>query len=192
MVNTNTTRARAYYAISWRLQNVSRFYFHGKFDMPCGLLFLQAPVLWLSGQPGPPDDSLRVPRDGGLVAPVGKPPGASFAGAGWGSIWHADFGSFRPSAIKLPTTTCKEREAQYCQHSHVKFSNRNEMVGNVGKQKPIAALGLTFYITLLIHSHLWFQSGERDRDRELADKRLREAVGITPPTKMPTWQLTWW
>lgn len=79
--------------------------------MPCGLLLLQAPVLWLSGLPGPPEDSLRVPRDGGLLAPVGPPLGASLGGAVEGSIRFVDFDSFLPSAIKLPTTTCSGRLA---------------------------------------------------------------------------------
>lgn len=73
--------------------------------MPWGLLLLlQAPVLWLIGLPGPPDDSLRVPRDGGLFGPAAPPPSPK---VGEGSARFADFGSLRPSAIKLPTTTCK-------------------------------------------------------------------------------------
>ncbi|KAJ7005577.1 hypothetical protein NC653_005025 [Populus alba x Populus x berolinensis] len=75
--------------------------------MPCGLL-LQAPVLWFSGLPGPPDDSLRVPRDGGLLTPVDPPVGGSFDVADEGSMWFADFDTLRPSAMKLLTTTCNE------------------------------------------------------------------------------------
>ncbi|KAJ6930873.1 hypothetical protein NC652_015053 [Populus alba x Populus x berolinensis] len=56
--------------------------------MPCGLLLLQAPVLWFSGLPGPPDDSLRVPRDGGLLTPVDPPFGGSLDVADDGSVWR--------------------------------------------------------------------------------------------------------
>lgn len=80
----------------------ARLYFHRKFDMPCGLL-LQVPMLWLTGLPGPPEDSLRVPCEGELVTP-----GTTFAGADRPSIWFVDFASFRLSVIKLPTTTCKQ------------------------------------------------------------------------------------
>lgn len=79
-------------------------------DMPCGLLLLQPPVLWLSGLPGPPEDSLSVPRDWGLLAPVGPLLGGSFGATG--SNWFAVFDSFRPSATKLPTTTCNG----FCNH----------------------------------------------------------------------------
>jgi len=79
-------------------------------DMPCGLLLLQAPVLWFSGLPGPPDDSLRVPRDGGLLTPVDPPLGGSLDVADDGSVWFAVFDSLRPSATKLPTTTCNEND----------------------------------------------------------------------------------
>ena len=99
--------------ISEKTPSYKGFYFHAMLDMPCGLLLLQAPVLWLSGLPGPPEDSLRVPRDGGLLAPVCPPPGPSFDGAFKGSIWFADFDSFRPSVMKLPTTTC-HGIGQYC------------------------------------------------------------------------------
>jgi hypothetical protein len=88
-------------------QKAKRIYFHGMFDMPCGLL-LQAPVLWFSGLPGPPDDSLRVPRDGGLLTPVDPPVGGSFDVADEGSMWFADFDTLRLPAMKLLTTTCNE------------------------------------------------------------------------------------
>lgn len=75
-------------------------------------------MLWLRGLPGPPDDSLSVPRDGGLLVPVTPPPpptGAIFGGADEGSTWLADFDSLRPSAIKLPTTTCNGKEtSSFC------------------------------------------------------------------------------
>lgn len=79
-------------------------YFHGMFAMPCGVLLLQAPVLWLSGLPGPPEDSLSVPREGGLPAPAPTPE-VNFCGADR-SGGFIGFDSFCPSAIKLPTTTC--------------------------------------------------------------------------------------
>lgn len=43
-------------------------------------------MLWLSGLPGPPEDSLRVPRDGGLLGPVVPSAGANFVTADKGSI----------------------------------------------------------------------------------------------------------
>lgn len=57
-------------------------------EMPCGvLLLLQASVLWLSGLPAPPEDSLRVPRDGELLWPaVG-----TLGGEDKFPIWFADF-----------------------------------------------------------------------------------------------------
>lgn len=54
-------------------------YFQGMFAMPCRVLLLQAPVLWLSGLPGPPEDSLSVPREGGLLVPAPMPE-ANFGG----------------------------------------------------------------------------------------------------------------
>ena len=75
-------------------------------DMPGGLLLLHAPVLWLSGLPGPPEDSLRVPRDGGLLGPVGPLAAPRFGIEDKGSTRLPDFDSLRPSATKLPTTTC--------------------------------------------------------------------------------------
>lgn len=73
-------------------------------DMPWGFVLL--PVLWLSGLPAPPEDSLRLPCDGGLLAPVTPKPGASFGGAESGSAWFIGLDSLRPSAMKLPTITC--------------------------------------------------------------------------------------
>lgn len=89
-----------------RNDELNRIHFHGMLDIPCGLLLLQASVVRLSGLPGPPDDSLRVPRDGGLLAPVGPLHGASLGCANRGSIWCLDFDSLRPSVLKLPTMTC--------------------------------------------------------------------------------------
>lgn len=64
------------------MQQKSSVYFHGMLAKPCGwLLLLQAPVLWLRGLPGPPEDSLKVPRDGGLLVPAALPPGDGFGGA---------------------------------------------------------------------------------------------------------------
>lgn len=80
-------------------------HFQDMLDMPCGLLLLPAPVLWLSGLPCPPEDSLRVPCDGGLLTPFG-PLAAANRGPPGGSILISVFESFRPSAAKLPTTTC--------------------------------------------------------------------------------------
>lgn len=74
-------------------------------DMLCGLLLLHAPVLWLSGLPGPPEDSLRVPRDGGLLAPVGPATAVNFGVTDKGSMF-AIFDSLRASVLKLPTITC--------------------------------------------------------------------------------------
>ena len=86
------------------------------FAIPGGLLLLHVPVLWLRGLPGPPpDDSLIVPRDGGLLVPVMPPPTwPNFGGPEKGSIWVADFDSLRPSAIKLPTTTCNGKKKPHC------------------------------------------------------------------------------
>ena len=74
----------------------------------CGSLLLQAAVLWFSGLPGPPDDSLRIPRDGGLLTPADPPLGGSRDVADDGCLNFADFDSLRPFATKLPTTTCNE------------------------------------------------------------------------------------
>lgn len=73
--------------------------------MLCGLLLLHAPVLWLSGLPGPPEETLRVPWDGGLLAPVGPVTATSFGVTDKGSMF-AIFDSLQASVIKLPTTTC--------------------------------------------------------------------------------------
>lgn len=88
-----------------------KFHFHGKIEMPWGLLLLQAPVLWLSGLPGPPEDSLRVPRDGGLLGPVVPSAGANFVNADKGSIWFANLDSLRPSEMKLATTTWRTSQS---------------------------------------------------------------------------------
>lgn len=82
-------------------------HFQDMLDMPCGLSLLPAPVLWLSGLPCPPEDSLRVPCDGGLLTPFGPLDAASRGPADEGSLFISVFGSLRPSAAKLPTTTCK-------------------------------------------------------------------------------------
>lgn len=97
-----------------RAEPVVYFHFHGMLAIPCWLLLLHVvPVLWFIGLPGPPEDSLKVPRDGGLLAPVMGigPLLASLPGAEEGSMAAAAaailcFGSFFPSAMKLPTTTC--------------------------------------------------------------------------------------
>lgn len=81
-------------------------HFQDMLDMPCGLLLLPTPVLWLSGLPCPPEDSLRVPCDGGLLTPFGPLAAANRGPAVGGSILISVFDSFRPSAAKLPTTTC--------------------------------------------------------------------------------------
>lgn len=77
-------------------------------DNPCWLLLLHVPILWLSGLPGPPEDSLKVPREVGLLG-TGAGTGASFPGADIGSKGLLTcFGSFLP-AMKLPTTTCRDK-----------------------------------------------------------------------------------
>lgn len=53
-------------------------------DKPSWLLLLQAPVLWFRGLPGPPDDSLCVPRDSGLPGAT-MPPAVTFPWADAGS-----------------------------------------------------------------------------------------------------------
>lgn len=89
------------------------FYFQGMPEKPCdGLLLLQAPVLWLSGLPVPPDDSLRVPPDGELLWPA---VGTIVIGANTFSILFADLAPLRPSERKLANTiyqknTILERE----------------------------------------------------------------------------------
>lgn len=60
---------------------------------------------WFSGLPGPPDDSLNVPLDGGLLGPVPLI-GTIFSGADIGSEGACSFGPFFPSVLKLPTTIC--------------------------------------------------------------------------------------
>lgn len=86
-------------------------YFHKKAGNSCWLL-LSAPMFWLSGLPDPPpEDSLKVPCEGGLLAPDVRIRGigVSFVGADEGkSKGLVCFGSFFPSAMKLPTTTCRE------------------------------------------------------------------------------------
>lgn len=64
-------------------------------------------MLWLSGLPPPPEDSLKVPRDGGLLAAAGRLAALWFWDADRTSFCCTSFASFWPSAIKLPTTTCK-------------------------------------------------------------------------------------
>lgn len=66
-----------------------------------GLLLLQPPILLFRGLPGPPDDSLKFPREGGL--PTADTPGMNF---GSGSACIPDFDSFHPSVKKLPMITC--------------------------------------------------------------------------------------
>lgn len=83
-------------------------YFQGMVERPCRLMLLHAPTLWLSGLPGPPEDSLNAPRDSGLLAPV-VPPATSFPAVETGSARLACFDSFFPSGIKLPTTTWIEQ-----------------------------------------------------------------------------------
>ena len=71
-----------------------------------GLLLLQPPsVLWFRGLPGPPDDSLKFPCDGGL--PIADASRMNFGieeDNGFGCIHDLD--SFQPSAKKLPMITC--------------------------------------------------------------------------------------
>ena len=71
-----------------------------------GLLLLQPPlVLWFRELPGPPDDSLKFPRDGGL--PIADAPEMNFGieeDNGSGCI--PDLDSFQPSVKKLPMITC--------------------------------------------------------------------------------------
>lgn len=101
------------------------FHFHGMLLIACWTLLLHVvPVLWFIGLPGPPpEDSLRVPRDGGLLpSTIGM--GlllASFPGAEVGSRGMVYFRSFFPSAIKLPTTTYSERS---CAFSFLQKENR--------------------------------------------------------------------
>jgi hypothetical protein len=65
-------------------------------------------LLWLSGLLGPPEDSLKVPLEGGLAGPIGLPPGASLTGMEPGSeVLLCFFFSFFPSATKLPIITCQ-------------------------------------------------------------------------------------
>lgn len=64
---------------------------HGMLNMPWGLVLL--PELWLTGLPAPPEDSLRVPWDGGLLTPVVPKPGVSFGGAERVSAWFIGFDS---------------------------------------------------------------------------------------------------
>jgi len=80
---------------------------------PCWLLLLAvAAAPWFIGLPGPPEDSLSVPLDGGLLGPIPTPIGtgaigASFGGADAGSDGAACcfFGFFSPVLVmKLPTT----------------------------------------------------------------------------------------
>jgi hypothetical protein len=86
---------------------------------PCWLLLLLLAVAvaappWFIGLPGPPEDSLSVPLDGGLLGPIPTPIGtgaigASFGGADAGSGGAACcfFAFFSPvSGLKLPTTIC--------------------------------------------------------------------------------------
>uniref|UniRef100_J3MYR4 Uncharacterized protein n=1 Tax=Oryza brachyantha TaxID=4533 RepID=J3MYR4_ORYBR len=60
---------------------------------------------WFIGLPGPPDDSLNVPLEGGLLGPVPLI-SAIFGSAGTGSEGACNFGPFFPSVLKLPTTIC--------------------------------------------------------------------------------------
>lgn len=58
--------------------------------MTCGWLLLQAPELRLRGLAGPPEDSLKVPREGELLPPAAPPPMPmpmfAFGGADEGSV----------------------------------------------------------------------------------------------------------
>jgi hypothetical protein len=83
---------------------------------PCWLLLLLAVAVaaWFIGLPGPPEDSLGVPLDGGLLGPIptligAGAIGASFGGADAGSDGAACcFFTFfsTASVMKLPTTIC--------------------------------------------------------------------------------------
>lgn len=67
------------------------------------MLLLHAPVLWFSGLPlpAPPEDSLRVPRDGELLWPAVE----AFAAADAFSILFADLDCLRTtSETKLAKT----------------------------------------------------------------------------------------
>lgn len=74
-----------------------------------GLLLLHPPVFWLRGLPGPPDDSLRFPREAGLPTADGPGRNLGIEIEDKGSVWITDFVSFQPSAKKLPTITCNRR-----------------------------------------------------------------------------------
>ena len=94
---------------SWCENAAAYVYFHGRLDMSTEVT---APVLWLSGLPGPPEDSLKVPRDVGLLGPVGPAAAWGLPGVN-GSVRLPIFCSLRFSAIKLPTITCHTQESYY-------------------------------------------------------------------------------
>jgi hypothetical protein len=55
----------------------------------------------------PPDNSLNVPLEGGLLGPI-PVVGATFSGTDVGSEGACFFDSFLPPELKLPSTICRE------------------------------------------------------------------------------------
>lgn len=82
------------------------------------------------GLPGPPDDSLKVPRDVGL--PAIDAPGPYIV-SGW-LIPGLD--SFHSSEIKLPTIICKQKQTPM--HQREETSGKNTYESEEG-QFPLAS-----------------------------------------------------
>lgn len=61
------------------------------------------------GLPAPPDDSLNVPLEEGLLGPPIPAVGATLGGADVGSEGACFCGSFPPPELKLPSTIYREQ-----------------------------------------------------------------------------------
>ena len=83
------------------------------------------------GLPGSSECSLDVPSDGGLAVEAAPKP-AVCGGTDVGSRFGCSSFGFLPSAMKLPTTTCKTEGLNSCNRRHWRPYLEHLLNGNEG------------------------------------------------------------